>query len=52
MFMAILYISIGIILLSTSYWNFPLKVVLGILLIVYGLFRGFRSYKAIAASRK
>jgi hypothetical protein len=51
LFMAVVYVSIGVFLMSTEYMDHPLKVSIAILCVVYGLYRAYRAYKAIISAK-
>ena len=51
LFMAVVYVSIGVFLMSNEYMDHPLKVSIAILCVVYGLYRAYRAYKAIISAK-
>jgi hypothetical protein len=51
LFMALVYVSVGIFLMSTEYMDHPLKISIAILCVVYGIYRAYRAYKAINSAR-
>ena len=45
-FMVVFYISVGLLLCFTGYYQFENKILVGISLIVYGVFRAARIWNA------
>mgnify|MGYP003422379659 FL=1 len=50
--MAFIYIALGIFLLVQQKFNLAYKIPLGIVLIVYGLFRAFSTYQKFSRGRE
>jgi hypothetical protein len=51
LFMALIYVSIGVFLISTDIMDYPSKVSIAILCVVYGIYRAYRAYKAINSAK-
>jgi uncharacterized membrane protein HdeD (DUF308 family) len=56
LFMAIIYLVVGIVLVFTNWFlrenNKYINFTLGIFIIIYGIFRGFRSYRSFYDDNK
>lgn len=52
MFMAFIYVALGIFILVQQTYNLAYKTPLGILLIGYGIFRVFNTYKKYSRGRE
>jgi hypothetical protein len=49
--MALIYVSVGVFLMSGNYLDYPIKVSIAILCFVYGIYRAYRAYKAITSAK-